>query len=564
MGIVNIIKKEINKGKRLLAYSVIVASAYLGIGCGDDGGTANNPPVIQDISDIVADEGDLIQINPIASDPDGDSLTFTYSAPLDSNGEWQTSYTDAGVYTGLTVTVDDGKGGQDSTNFNITVNNINDPPVLDYIDDAEVNQGSTLIIPLSASDPDFDPLSFYLENEPAGMIINASDEIEWSPDSEDGGSYTITAVVTDNKSTDSQEVNINVPCYKIAFTADLGNGNQDICVVNMNGRDETDISDFISGGREEHPSWSADANKVAFAEDVLGEIYSINLDKTGSLLLADGEQPEWSPDGAKIVYKNLSDLVLIMNPDGSSKTALTSGPIDENPRWLVDGSKIVFSKSTSPYLPELYIINPDGTNPIKLTEQGDDNLSWNPSLIRAVFDSNRNSNREIYAINLDGTGEARLTNNSSRDFYPVFSPDGLKIAFISERDGNQEIYIMDPDGTNQTRLTNSLANEWGLAWSHDSSKIAFISERDGNQEIYIMDPDGTNQTRLTNDPAKEYKTYVSWSPEDSKIVFVSSVNNIGVPPPYGIYNINPDGTNLKKLTNNEVTWSRYIWSPAKK
>ncbi|MBW2966499.1 DPP IV N-terminal domain-containing protein [Candidatus Woesearchaeota archaeon] len=570
MSLTNIIKKEIglfSKVKRFLAYSTIVAAAYLGISCEDNGsgdGPTNNPPVIQDISDIVADEGDLIQINPIATDPDGDSLTFTYSSPLDSNGEWQTVYTDAGVYTGITATAKDGKGGQDSTNFNITVNNINDPPVLDHIDDAEVNQGATLIIPLSASDPDFDPLNFYLQNEPAGMFVNASDEIEWVPGLEDGGNYTITAVVSDNKSTDSQEVNINVPCYKIAFIAELDNGNRDICVVNINGRDETDITDLISGGKEECPTWSPDASKIVFLEIHSAEIYSINSDGTGPLLLTIGSEPALSPDGTKIVYMDLNDDILIMNPDGTGKNKLTLGLIDSKPRWSADGSKIVFERDASPFLPETHIMNPDGSGVIKLTSYGDNNLSWLSDWTRVVFDSYRDGNREIYAINPDGTGETRLTNNSSRDYYPVWSPDGLKIAFISNRDGNQEIYVMNPDGTNQTRLTNNPVMDWTPAWSPDSSKIAFVSERDGNQEVYITNPDGTGQTRLTNDPIKKYKAHVSWSPEGNKIVFISSYTNVGNPLPLAIYSINPDGSNLKRLTNNDVFWARYVWSPVKK
>jgi hypothetical protein len=40
-----------------------------------------------------------------------------------------------------------------------------------------------------------------------------------------------------------------------------------------------------------------------------------------------------------------------------------------------------------------------------------------------------------------------------------FSPDGSKIAFVYDRDGNGKIYIINIDGSGQTRLTNNPAED---------------------------------------------------------------------------------------------------------
>jgi hypothetical protein len=66
---------------------------------------------------------------------------------------------------------------------------------------------------------------------------------------------------------------------------------------------------------------------------------------------------------------------------------------------------------------------------------------------RIVFDTNRDGEFEIYAMNPDGTGLVRLTKNRAFDIQPAWSPDGTKIAFTSFRDGNDEIYAMNADGT---------------------------------------------------------------------------------------------------------------------
>ena len=64
------------------------------------------------------------------------------------------------------------------------------------------------------------------------------------------------------------------------------------------------------------------------------------------------------------------------------------------------------------------------------------------------------------------------------------------IAFASNRDGNYELYVMNPDGTGQARLTRNLDTDLDPAWSPNGALIAFTTNRDGNNEIYRMDADG--------------------------------------------------------------------------
>ena len=54
-----------------------------------------------------------------------------------------------------------------------------------------------------------------------------------------------------------------------------------------------------------------------------------------------------------------------------------------------------------------------------------------------------------------------------------------KIVFDSLRDGNWDIYVMDADGSNQTNISNNSSTDTGPSWSPNGSKIAFISNRDG-------------------------------------------------------------------------------------
>ena len=165
---------------------------------------------------------------------------------------------------------------------------------------------------------------------------------------------------------------------------------------------------------------------------------------------------------------------------------------------------------------------------------------------KIAFVSNRDqANGEIYTMNDDGTGVARLTLNLVVDSSPTWSPDGTKIAFVSYRDGNYEIYSMNADGTGVTRLTSNTVSDVDPSWSPDSTKIAFASYRDSSiyPEIYVMNVDGTGQTRLTISTFKNLTP--SWSPDGTKIAFASTRDN-GY---YQLYTMNPDGTGVTRMTN---------------
>jgi hypothetical protein len=82
-------------------------------------GSGNRAPVLHYIEDVSVLEGGLVSIAPQAADLDGDNLTFTFTTPLDSSGEWQTQAGDAGVYD-VTVRVSDGSL-EDSQDITITV-----------------------------------------------------------------------------------------------------------------------------------------------------------------------------------------------------------------------------------------------------------------------------------------------------------------------------------------------------------------------------------------------------------------------------------------------------------
>ena len=105
------------------------------------------------------------------------------------------------------------------------------------------------------------------------------------------------------------------------------------------------------------------------------EIWLRNLKTGENVLLGNGYQPCFSPDGTKIAYvKYSSDAkstsIWIMNIDGSEQVQVTDAKkgFALNPRWSPDGTKLIFQSSKKDKKDaDLYVIDADGNNLTQLT-----------------------------------------------------------------------------------------------------------------------------------------------------------------------------------------------------
>lgn len=273
----------------------------------------------------------------------------------------------------------------------------------------------------------------------------------------------------------------------------------------------------------------------------------------------------WYVDNIKI-FKSYEITVTNLQPGQKLELSDSTGSLKTSSTVAAGKTSLVLNASSFsfPFAGCFKVYDTTGTS-VLFTSQtysdiwGGDNYNFIPSSptedkTQIAFHSNRDGNQQIYLMNIDGTNQQRLSNNTYNDHGPVWSPDGSKIAFNSFRDGNYEVYVMNRDGTNQQRLTNNPADDRASTWSPDGSKIGFQSTRDGNWEIYLMNADGTNQQRLTNNPGED--AHPNWSPDGAKIAFYSTRD--GNPE---IYVMNADGTNLQRLTNNSAEDYVPKWSP---
>lgn len=160
----------------------------------------NRGPTLSPIGNITITEGGLVSLNPHATDPDGDKLTYRYTPPLDASGRWQTSKGDIGSYP-VTVTVSDG-----SLNARqylvIRVEKGHDPPVLEGVKDIDAKEGQTITAEITAYSPEGRNVSIRFSGFMDGPIKHLGYD--------DQGSHDVRVSANDGMSSSESSFKVNV------------------------------------------------------------------------------------------------------------------------------------------------------------------------------------------------------------------------------------------------------------------------------------------------------------------------------------------------------------------
>ncbi|MGB7805046.1 MAG: DPP IV N-terminal domain-containing protein [Actinomycetota bacterium] len=142
----------------------------------------------------------------------------------------------------------------------------------------------------------------------------------------------------------------------------------------------------------------------------------------------------------------------------------------------------------------------DGTGRVQLTHNRamDYHAAWSPDGTRIAFNREVDHRQDLWVINPDGSDPTNLTPGLLLGGSPSWSPDGTKMAFVR----NREIYVMDADGSDVVQLTTNTWRDTSPAWSPDGTLIAFYSDRYGAADIWFKSASGGGLTRVTDTPRK--------------------------------------------------------------
>jgi TolB protein len=237
----------------------------------------------------------------------------------------------------------------------------------------------------------------------------------------------------------------------------------DIYTINPDGSDERQLTSlsqtqFIANAAQ----WSPDGRQLVFPvvtnNPVPGQIWVMNADGSNQhAVFTDPNNLDlnatFSPDGRHIAFTRCQPngfppcAIYRIRSDGSDLTALTNfdpnpDVVDAFPEYSPDGEKIAFTNLTRDgVLEAVYLMNADGSDVRRITPPaiGAAIPDWSPNGERIAFDTNDPfcgggacffPNSEIWMIGADGDGLKRLTGDANfLDFDPSWAPRGNAIVF---------------------------------------------------------------------------------------------------------------------------------------
>ncbi len=248
------------------------------------------------------------------------------------------------------------------------------------------------------------------------------------------------------------------------------------------------------------------------------QICIMNADGTGQHRLTTEDYtrhfyPSMSPDGKSVIYvqfggENIYDIYE-MTLDGQATRLTDALGVLTAPEISPDGSQIAFTHGFPLEEHAIWVMDRDGSHPHQVYESGWD-PTWSPDGEEILFASDFNGTVQMYILSLNN-GSTRQVNAMSRlRGRTDWSPRG-EIVTYSGTSWNRELYLMNADGSNLHQITPEGGNSQGPSFSPDGNWVAFTAYfdhygEDHGCEIYIMRRDGTDLRRLTDND------YCDWQP----------------------------------------------------
>lgn len=299
------------------------------------------PMVLAATKTFRVQETEFVRLKPQAVDADKDQIFYTFSAPLDEQGEWQTDYDDAGEYP-VTITASDGIT-ETKEEILLIVENKNQPPHLTE-NKIVVKESQEADLKLLVDDADGDVLSFSF---PPPFDRNG----KWQTDYDDAGRLVITFTAQDGEFTPELRVEVEVLPTNQKPTIIRSFSEQDIVQANENEKLEFWVEVHDSDNDTLTFRWELDGDIISRSSE---GAFTFNYDAAGehnlTLAVSDDELAEtraWkirvenvnrAPDLALLpLMVREGELVNLSLPmtdeDGDPVTYSFASPLNEQGRW---------------------------------------------------------------------------------------------------------------------------------------------------------------------------------------------------------------------------------------
>jgi Tol biopolymer transport system component len=230
-----------------------------------------------------------------------------------------------------------------------------------------------------------------------------------------------------------------------------------------------------------------------------------------------GESPDSAvADGpaGKLLIRSRDSDILLMNPDGSQRSALMPEARSYVNMSACAGRYVVFDYDTGKKI-ELWRTDADGSNPIKLSDDVI-NSDCSPDGKWVLF----SSATKLYRIPIEGGTPTEVPTISHNGAYGMISPDGQMIAYqyLDESPiGRAKIAVAPVAGGAPLHDFVEPAGAGGLRWSPDGKGVQYLLTRNGASNVWEQSLSGGDPHPATNFTSGEIYDF-AWSRDGSTLL----------------------------------------------
>lgn len=172
----------------------------------------------------------------------------------------------------------------------------------------------------------------------------------------------------------------------------------------------------------------------------------------------------------------------------------------------------------------------------------------------------QDGNAELYVLNPDGSNPRRLTDTPESELNPAVSPDARRVAFIRRSAGGSMVAVVDVAGGNDRALTGLLDQASNPTWSPDGQQLAFTCMLPGTfgDELCVVNADGSNLHIVVDEAGQSFVAlYPDWDPTRDRIGTVSDIMN----PDGAFFFVASTGAAMGSVTTGQTFAISPAWSP---
>jgi len=227
---------------------------------------------------------------------------------------------------------------------------------------------------------------------------------------------------------------------------------------------ETDSTRLLVEGSARSPDWRPDGERVAFTT---GNVFTVRPDGSDLKQVTDfGDSffPNWSPHGNRLAFdtsyrdENGAHVIWLSDPTGSNLTDISEHGVGEwrNPDWSPDGRKLVHLRFLDDtFGEEVFIMDSTGSNPVRLTnnERNDRSPAWSPDGEWIAWSPiTKEGNHELWIMRSDGSEKQKL---ADRGREPAWGPNSERIVFAkpARESDLTALWTIRRDGSDLRQIT---------------------------------------------------------------------------------------------------------------